>query len=244
MRIHPMNRLSTIALALALFATWCARASEPWPEIPSPPHADVAWVGDNMHVNGVPTRIMQFDSKSARADIVEYYRAYWTGAYPMKPAIKPLGEAIVISQRHGPYLMSVKVEDAKSGGSHGLIAVSRVAGTKPEFNAGGLPLLPGAKVICVVESDDPGQHSREAVVLNSQLPQSVLRYYQSSFGNDGWQQLHSDTTSRAAKVPSGTFVVFARGDTEMQLSIAAGPKGQGSWLVANEVTKGTVPRPL
>ncbi|HUI60948.1 MAG TPA: hypothetical protein VLX90_12025 [Steroidobacteraceae bacterium] len=237
-----MNRPSTLAFLAALFLTSVVQASEPWPEIPSPPKARVEWVGDNMRVNGVPTRIMEFQSKSSRDEIVEYYRAYWTGAYPKNPSIKPLGEATVISQWHGPYLMTVKVEDAGDATSQGLIAVSRVAGSKASLDAGSLPLMPGARVISVIESDDPGKHSREVVVLNPQPPQSVLQFYQTSYENGGWQPIENNTVSRTAKVPGGSFLVFAHERTEMQLSTAAGRDGRGSVLVANEVTKDTGPQ--
>jgi formylmethanofuran dehydrogenase subunit D len=43
----------------------------------------------------------------------------------------------------------------------------------------------------------------------------------------------------APGTPSGSFVVFAKERSEMQLSIVAMPRGQGSTLVANVVTKDT-----
>jgi hypothetical protein len=237
-----MNLPKTLALCCALLAAGAVRAAEPWPEIPSPPKATVKWVGDNMRVNGVPMRVMQFQSTSNRSEVVEYYRAYWSGGYPTKPSITPLTESTIISQRHGPYFMTVKVEDADHGASEGLIAVTRVAGSKVELNAGRLPLMPGAKVVSVVESSDPGKRNREVVVINPQRSSSALQFYQAAYGTDGWSQIQNNEASHAAKSPGGTFMAFARDDTEMQLSITDNPNGRGSLLVANEVTRDAGPQ--
>jgi len=237
-----MNQPRTLGMLFALLAAGGAWGAEPWPEMPSPPKAKVQWVADSMRVNGVPTRVMQFQSQAGRAEIVEYYRAYWSGGYPTKPSIKLLGASTVISQKHGPYLMTVKVEDALRGSSQGLIAVSQVAGSKVEFNAGTLPLMPGARIVSVVESSDPGKRNREVVVFNRQALASVMQFYQASYENNGWRQVQNNEASHASNSPGGMFAVFARDGTEVQLSITERPNGQGCVLVANEVTKDTGPQ--
>jgi hypothetical protein len=236
-----MNRQNTLALFFALFAIGSAWAAQPWPEIPSPPKAHVEWVGDSMRVNGVPTRVMQFQSQVGRNEIVDYYRAYWSGGYPNKPSITPLGAATVISQRHGPFFMTVKVEDADRGASQGLISVAQVAGSKVTRDPGELPIMPGAQVFSVVESDDPGKHSRAVVILTPQPPTSVSQFYQASFSNAGWHQVQANESPRTAGSSPGSFIVFARDASEMQLSIVETRGGRGSTLVANLVTKDTGP---
>jgi hypothetical protein len=233
-----MNRQSRFALCFALFVIGRAVAAEPWPEIPSPPKARVEWVADNMRINGVPTRVLQFQSQAARAVVVDYYRSYWSGGYPTKAVVKPLGAATVVSQRHGPYFMLVKVEDGPKGTSQGLISVAQVAGVKITLDPGELPLMPSAHVVSVVESADPGKHSREVVVVTSQAPASVTDFYQASFSNAGWQQVHANE-SHPPDGSSRSFVVFAKDDSEMQLSIVTMPKLRETTLVANLVTKDT-----
>ncbi|SPE25125.1 conserved exported hypothetical protein [Burkholderiales bacterium] len=232
------------ALCLVLLAAGRARAAEPWPEIPMPPKAKVQWVADSMRVNGVPMRVMQFQSPASRAEIVEYYRAYWSGGYPTKPSVSALGEATVVGQAHGPYFMTVKVQDAAHASSQGLIAVSRVLGSKIERNAGDLALMPGARVVSVVESNDPGKRSREVLVFNTQPPPSVVRFYEASLQSAGWRQVQHNDAPRTANGPGGSFLVYARDRSELQLSVAARPNGQGSQLLANLVTKDTGPQPF
>ena len=231
-------------VTILLLVTTSARvwaSAEPWPELPLPPKAEVQWVAQSMRVNGVPTRILQFQSRASRAEVADYYRAYWTGAYPHKAAVQPLGDATVVSQMHGPYLMTVKVEDAARGGSRGLISVASVLGSKPDRDPGELPLIGGAHVISVVESDDPGKHSREVLIRAPQPAASVAQFYAASLENTGWRQIQDNETARNPGGAAGRFLVFGRDGNEMQLSIVETPKVRGSVIVANLVTKDTGP---
>jgi hypothetical protein len=235
-RAFEAAALSLILIALSVGHR--AGAAEPWPFVPLPPKADVQWVAQSMRVNGVPTRVMQFQSRASRAEVAEYYRAYWSGGYPHKASVHALPDATVVGQKHGPYLLTLKVEDAGAGKSSGLISVAEVVGIKPDRDPGELPLMGGAHVVSVIESDDPGKHSRTVVVLTPQPPSSVAQFYQASLTNARWQQVQGgeDDSSRGSH---GSFAAFARDGREMQLSIASMPKGRGTTLVANLVTKDT-----
>jgi hypothetical protein len=229
------------AVSIALLAVGSAQATENWPELPLPPKADVQWVAQSMRVNGIPTRVMQFQSRANRAEIVEYYRAHWSGGYPLKPSVKAVEDSTVVGQKHGPYLMTVTVRDAAHDGSQGLISVAQMAGSKVDLEPRDLPMMPGAHVIRVVESDDPGKHSRELVVIAPQPAQSVVNFYQAHYQNAGWHQLQLNDIPRSEHGEGGTVMVFAQGDAEMQMTAIGGANGKGSWLIANLVTKDTGP---
>jgi hypothetical protein len=236
-----MNRPALFILLCVLLMGSRGAAAEDWPEIPAPPHSKLEWVADSMRINGVPTRVLRFDSQSTAAEVVAYYRSYWTGGYAHPPSITSLGPATVVGQRHGPFFMTVKVQATDNGKSTGLIATSQVVGIKVTRDPGELPLMPGAQVYSVVESDDPGKHSREVIVQMSQPPSSVAHFYQTSLTNDQWHQLQDTETPVAAGVHPGNFLVFGRDQSEFLLSIVAAPGGRGSTLVANLVTKDTGP---
>jgi len=238
---RAVEAMAAGAILTVLAASGRAWAIEPWPEIPLPPKADVQWVAQSMRVNGVPTRVMQFQSRTNRGEITEYYRAYWSGGYKHAPSVRAMGEATIVGQQHGPYLMTVKVEDAAHGTSSGMISVAQVLGSKVDRDPGQLPLMNGAHVVSVVESDDPGKHSRTVVVVMPQPPTSVVQFYQASFANAGWLQVQGNESARTPGASAGSFVVFARDEDEMQLSVVAARSGRGSTLLANLVTKDTGP---
>jgi hypothetical protein len=220
--------------------TW---AAEPWPEMPMPPKAKVQWIAQSMRVNGVPTRVMQFQSRASRQEVIAYYAAYWSGdgagGYVHKPSVHALGDATVIGQVHGPYLMNIKVEDAPNATSKGLISVAQVLGSKPDHDPGAVQLMPGAHVVSVVESSDPGKESRQVLILTPQPVSSVTQFYRASFVNAGWTEVQGDVPPRRVGRFTTSFAVFSRGASEMQLSIVDSPQGPGSTLLANLVTKDT-----
>jgi hypothetical protein len=234
----------TVARALAVLATAAASladaSSEPWPEIPSPPKSRVEWLADSMRVNGVPMRVMHFDSSRDRSTIVEYYRAYWSG-YPTKPSVRTAPSETVMGQAHGPYFMTVEVKDAANGGSAGVIAVSRPIGAKIDRSPGELPLMPGAKVLQVVESNDPGRSDRELLVKNPVPLSSVVHYYQAALVDAGWRSVQYSDVERKGARRAGAFLVYRREHSELELSAVASADGRSSTLLANLVTKDTGP---
>ncbi len=216
-------------------------ATEPWPEAPSPPKADVQWIASSMKVNGVPTRVMQFQSRASRSEVVNFYRAYWARGFEHQPSVSTFRGATVVGQAQGPYLMTVKVEDDAREGSRGLISVALVLGSKVDRDPRELPMPPGAQVLSVVESDDFGKRSRQLLLVTPQAPPSALDFYTAAFTNAGWTQVQRSDLSGTPGAPNGGFVVFARAGGEMQLSVARTPKGGGSTVLANLVTKDTGP---
>ena len=238
-RLFETFAVTTVLVVLS--GTHRASASEPWPELPLPPKAAVQWVAQSMRVNGVPTRIMQFQSRASRTEIVAYYQSYWSGGYPHPATVHPLGEATVVGQKHGPFLLTLKVEDAPHGASTGLLAVAQVGGAKPDLDPGQLPMMGGAHVISVIESDDPGKHSRQVVILAPQPPSSVSDFYEAALTNEGWQQVQGGAGMSREGRPASGFAAFAREGNELQVSITQAPGGRGSTLVANLVTKDTGP---
>ncbi len=234
-----MKRFTCCLLLACCLLAHRAGAVEPWPELPLPPKAHAQWVAQSMRVNGVPTRILQFQSRASRSEVVEYFRSLWSGGYPHTPSVKPLGEATVVGQMHGPYLMNVKVEDAERGASRGLISVAQVVGFKPDRDPGEIPMIGGAHVLSVIESDDPGKHSREVAILAPQQPSSVSQFYQAALANAGWRPVQVNDGVRTASGADSSFLVFARDASEIQLSIASTPRGRGTELLANVVTNDT-----
>ena len=236
--------LAAIAVLTVLTAPGRATAVEPWPEVPMPPKAKVEWIAPSLRINGIPTRVMQFESRASRTEIVDYYRTTWSGGAEHKPSVRPVGQLTVVGQTHGPYLMTIEVADGPRGTSHGLISVARVLGSSVDRNPGVLPLLGGAHLVSVVESDDPGKRSRQMVVVSPQAPATVTDFYRASFVNAGWREVQSTDAPGAAGRPAGSFLVFAQGDSELQLSIVESRNRRGSAVLANLVTKdtGTVSR--
>ena len=231
----------TFAIAAALAGGARAETSTPWPEMPLPPHSKVAWVGDNMKVNGIPMRIAQFESTVSRTEIVAYYTAHWSQGYQTKPSVRPMGDVTVVGQAHGPYYMTVKVGDRPHDGSAGFISVSQVLGNKIERSAGGLPLMPGAKILSVVESSDPGKVSRELVIAQDAGADSARHYYEGALENAGWRAIQKTGPDQGHPQQAGSLEFYRRDSSELSITVMPARNGRGSTLVATLVTKDTGP---
>lgn len=240
--------LNTKHVAIWLLAVLCAIpalafGAQSWPQVPMPPKADVQWVAPSMRINGTPTRVLQFQSRVSRTEVAEYYRAHWSNGYEHEPTMKPMGaRATVLGQLHGPYLLTVKIEDADKGGSRGLISMAQIGGAALDRSPGVVPLMPGAQVVSVVESDDPGKHSRQVMIYAAQPAASATRFYQASFANAGWLQVQgAPNGSGGGRSAPSSFLVFSKGASEMQVSISQLTKGKGTAVLTNLVTKDTGP---
>lgn len=228
-------------LALLLGGASHAQTSTPWPEVPLPPHAKVEWVAQDMKVNGIPMRVMHFDSTASRSEIVAYYTSHWSGAYPGKPSVQPLGEATVVGQVHGPYYMTVKVSDRPHDASEGLISVSQIVGSRVERSAGGLPLMPGATIVSVVESNDPGKRCRQLVIAQDAGVDSANSFYRAALEGAGWHLVQMSPADAGNAGRAGTLSVYHRDRSELSIGLSAAQGRRGSTLVATWVTKGTGP---
>ena len=234
--LHILEIMLLVALLSIAPAGGPACAAEPWPHIDLPPKGDVQWVARSLRVNGVPTSILQFQSPLSQNEILDYYRSRWSGGFAHVPQVHALGDASVMSQERGSYLMTVKVEGAARGASHGLISVALLAGARADLDPAPLLLLSGSAVISVLESDDGGVNSRQVMILSPHQPASVAQFYESSLDNAGWQRVQATDNPTGG----GSFLVYALGAQEVQLSIARSRSGSGSTVLANIVTKGTV----
>ncbi len=253
--MHRRALLLFATVALAGAARPALATSEPWPELPMPPRAQVQWVGDSMRINGIPTRILRFESSLSREEMVEFYRAHWAAAPDMPPpAVNEVDGAIVVGQGHGPYFMTAKVRSRGRDGSEGLLSVARIKGSKAKLDAGEITLMPKASIISVVESDDPGRSSRQVVTIAPAAVDSVRRFYEAALKQRGWVFVQEGgpqapaTAAAAAKYPQltksgptrGYFAVYQRSLEEFQLSVVPGANGH-TVLVANLVKREATP---
>ena len=111
-------------------------------------------------------------------------------------------------------------------------------GRRPERSAGGLALMPGAKILSVVESADPGKHCREVTATQDAGPDSARKYYESALQSAGWH-LVQKSSDDAMRLHAGSVEIFQRDQSELSISVMASEDGSGSSVVETLVTKGT-----
>jgi hypothetical protein len=232
---------SSILLVSSVFAQTYTKSATPWPEFPEPPKAKVEWVSNDMRVNGLPMKVLHFNSQVAKAEIVAYYQAHWDIAdkslgLPADSKIKgavvsQVGKDTVIGKVHGPFYMSVKVKDQGLSGSQGTMTTSMILGVSAEINPKGVPAPSDAKAMSVIESADFGKQSKQVLFVSRNSVAAVKSFYQQSLPASGWTLLDLHGDGRAQNGISGFVMTFVK--SKQQLDIIIGHDVQKGATVVN-----------
>lgn len=217
------------------------KSATPWPEFPEPPKSKVEWISNDMRVNGFPMKILHFNSKVGKAEILAYYQAHWDipdkslglpAAAKVKGAvISQVGKDTVIGKIHGPFYMSVKVKDKGLSGSQGTMTTSMILGVTADINPKGIPAPSDAKAISVIESADFGKQSKQVLFVSRNSVSSIKSFYQLSLPASGWTLLDLHGDGRSQNGVSGFVMTFVK--NKQQLDIIIGHDVQKGAAVIN-----------
>lgn len=223
--------------------TGTAAPDDGWPQLPAPPRAALEWVAADLEYNGLPMRVLRFSSPASVAEVVALYRAHWTRGYPAPPASVVLEGAAVVTQVHGPFLMTVKAAPAPNGGTTGLLAVTQVLRAGPaqsdtiRHEPDDLPRPPDARVLSIVTARDGGQHSRQVLMQTPASVDSTARFFDAALTGRGWARL------QAGAGHAGHFAVYRSGARELALSITGrATAAGGTTRVLAQLTDAMAPR--
>lgn len=218
-----------------------AKSSTPWPEFPDPPKAKVEWISNDMRVNGIPMKVLQFKSEVSREEITSYYLAHWDQADPslnlpanvkIKGAVvSQSGKDTIIGRAHGPFYMTVKVKNQGLGGSQGTMTTSLLLDVTPEINGKGVPAPSDANAINVVESADFGKKSKQVLFLSRSSVSSVKAYYERTVVAAGWRLLDLHGDGRAQNGVSGYVITMAKKNEQLNVIIGNDVKHGGLTVI-------------
>jgi hypothetical protein len=162
---RPMRGL----LAMALMGTALSTlAASPWPDMPAPPKGRVAWVAKDVWINGIPSRIQQFESVQDPSEVIAHYRAHWQLGDAGPPREETARGWITISTLRGPYSLVVQVKPKDASGSQGLISALNIKEPKSKYIPPDWPALRDVQVKQVMESVDGNLRSFYVVATSTQ----------------------------------------------------------------------------
>ena len=223
------------------FAQTFTKSATPWPEFPDPPKAKIEWISNDMRVNGLPMKVLHFNSQVGKAEIVAYYQAHWDIAdkslgLPADSKVKgavisQVGKDTVIGKVHGPFYMSVKVKDKGLSGSQGTMTTSMILGVTPEINPKGVPAPSDARAISVIESADFGKQSKQVLFVSRNSITSVKSFYQQNLTASGWTLLDLHANNSSKNGTSGLVMTFVK--SKQQLDIIIGNDARIGTTVIN-----------
>lgn len=180
--------------AFLLFGLGCYSLplwADAWPEFPLPDHARVLVVGDNLNINGLPTRVLQISSRKTPNEVLAFYRKVWRRA-----AVKGgpgfvennAGGWGIISRPEGSFHLTVQIAEADMGSAKGFLSVSRplqLKNHKTDFFA----QPAGSEVLLDLVSDDAGKQGRVVQFRNRQSVASNYSFYKQRYQSQGWSMM-------------------------------------------------------
>ncbi|SFR62760.1 hypothetical protein SAMN05216203_1937 [Marinobacter daqiaonensis] len=192
------------------------------PELAVPDGAKVVIVGEDLNINGLPTRVWELSSSQSPEEILAYYRQEWQDPAESKgPGFleNEAGGWQIISRSDEPYFYTVQVREAAMGSSFGFLAVSRpmdLVNHKPD----GFAKPAGSEILLDLASDDAGKRGRVVQFKNQQTVEANYHFYRELYMAQGWKELSQlsadrDTALLLMNKGNGEIsIVFNRIDNE------------------------------
>jgi len=190
-RTWVYRALRTVVIWGVPALVWMPASAMEWPEFPSPESVSVVIVGEDMRINGLPTKIWEFSTAQPPEEVLSYYRREWKKpAVPDSPGFieEEAGGWQVISRSEDPYLYTVQVVESSMGSSKGFLAVSRPM-ELVGYQADGFAKPAGSEILSDVFSDDAGKRGRVIQFKNSQSIEANYNFYRNRYLADGWAEL-------------------------------------------------------
>ncbi|MES2889442.1 MAG: hypothetical protein V4739_15720 [Pseudomonadota bacterium] len=205
-----------------------------WPEMPTVPKARVAWVAQEVRINGVPARIARFESDASVQEVLAHYQAHWSAAPAGPPRAGRLGEWQLVSTLHGPYHLVVQVKPQGGTGSEGLLSTVHMKELRSPEPPADWPRLDGVQIRQVMASTDGSQHSHHLLATSEQKLTRLRDRLMASLKHKGWRVQHEVHT------PSGYLANCHRAGDTLDIALTQDTARPGLTLVANWVhTVGT-----
>lgn len=233
----PTTRSPSLLFCITLAVVCCACSNaahaSSWPNIDSPPDAQVVWVGKDIVQNGVPMRIKAFHSALGVEEILNFYRTRWDDGGMQQPVENELGHWKVIGKQSDDYYLTVQVKPGITYSSQGFLTVSMLPSLDaPPSLDQRFPRPGGTEVISETDSTDDGRTAKTLIMQNSHSVQSNVSFYGTNLPAQGWRK-HQDFNGPS----DGHVLYFERRGKACHIAINRNPQGETVILVNLTSTK-------
>ncbi|MFN9707776.1 MAG: hypothetical protein ACK53K_09445 [Burkholderiales bacterium] len=203
-------------LSILLFSVygWARAASlTPWPEMPPVDKARLEWVAKDVWINGVPTRVQQFEAPHRPEEVLSFYRSLWRNFEAGPPRENTHAEWQMISVLHGPFQMVVQVKPDGRGGSQGLLSCVNLIELKPNYMPSGWPRHLPIKLLQVMESVDGPKRAYYMSAISERNWSHTRETLREAWRQSGWR-LQAEVEDGAAYLAT-----YERGEKTLEVSL-------------------------
>lgn len=244
--LKEINLILLILISGVANAQVFTKSATPWPEFPSPPKSKVEWVSNDMKVNGIPMKVLTFNSKVSKNEVIAYYQSLWDKYDPSlgipieakaKYAIvNEVGPDTVVGKMVGPFYLTVKIKNGPNSTSTGTMTTSLILGNKSELNTKDITAPSNAKALSVVESADLGKVSKQVLFVSIDSISSIKNFYTSSLPQQGWLLLDSHGNGKLLNGQAGFALIFSKKNQQLDIIIGTDSIKNATVINVNLIT--------
>ena len=248
MPVSGLRATTLVGAGSALAGAALAAASQtPWPEVPDPPRAKVAWVARDARINGLPTRIEHFESELGPDEVLAFYRAHWSQLPAGAPHAKRVGDWQTLSTVHGPFQIVVQAQprlpvapgtapaQARSSGSQGMVSVANLGERRTDWMPADWPRFSDTTVAEVTDSVDGPLRSEYVVSLaHSDFEASISRW-RGEWQRRGWLLVSEQRSAVGAPGARRWMAQFNKAPMSLDMTVSAPPGQRHVVIAANRV---------
>ncbi len=229
-----MTRMKFATAACLLWlvnsAGWCS----PMAALPYPQGATVGMVGDEMLVNGLPSRVREIRWPGrSRADLIEFYRVRLITRESAKPM--RIGSTDIVSGMLGHTLVTVMAHDGAGGAAYAKLMQADL--TRPSRVDLSKSTPAGSQVLTHVESVDAGRASSVLMYANTQTIEANVDFAIERMQGRGYRVSSKEQASSFAD--SGTVVTLSDGGGSDVSMTVTSKKGMQVVTIQTIATVGT-----
>lgn len=232
---HPIGAIALCLSAASSLATTDARA-EAWPDVKTPPNAEMQMVATDMLLNGKPCRLLRFDVHATEAEVLAFYRHEMGAKRVVENRLK---NDPVIATRQGDYFVTVQLHALNPQTMQGTVMTTLLS-AKP---ATSLVLLDTQKVfpadtqvISTVQTADAGKRSLVLIGVNFNSLRANRDHVVAALMERGFRPSKSDT---ALDDRDPTLVSMHLSSPVEEASVTISDDGARRSVVINRVREGS-----
>lgn len=223
-----MRQLITSAVTCLFIMHAALLEARSYPDFPAADFMQLALVAEDMQFNGVPMRLIEFRTGASREQVIGFYRTKWGE----RLAESKLGEADILSHRHGDYLLTVQINPGRGLETIGTLSVAPLFDNKVRSRPAlgkGFPMPPGTTVVNDIIAIDGPKKSRTLLLRTTKSLRQTYDFYSRRFEQEGWKTLAPEAGKQSTPHNDMGLILNRKGN---ELNIAfVGDEG-GTVIVA------------
>jgi hypothetical protein len=239
--------------ALSLLVAWSIARAMPtagraWPEVALPPDAASYEIGEQINMDGVPTRMRGFDTTASPEQTAAWFRQHLA-----RPVVEnKVGAALVLGRELNGYYVTVQLSPAEEGsGTRGVTAVADVvtglaqAATTRAANERLLANLPtGTELVSTMTSVDERRNARFIMLTNRYSEEVNRERVRELMRQDGMElerearaaDAGADVLATLPPAAAGGMALFFRGQGREAIAVISRLPDSRASIVMNTVT--------